>query len=172
MSQNEVRKVPDCQSLTGIVNMDIGNLYKSGLNMDNTDRELISLLRHNARLPVATLAKKLGVARATVQNRMARLEESGVIAGYTLRLPENREETGIRALTAIGISGHHASQVKRALRGHPEVVAIHSTNGRWDLLAELRADTLEAFDKLLNSIRTIQHIENTETSILLSTYKR
>ncbi|GAB7531461.1 Lrp/AsnC family transcriptional regulator [Pseudomonas sp. 3A(2025)] len=139
--------------------------------MDDIDRALVSLLRDNARLPVVTLAKKLRVARATVQNRMARLEEDGIIAGYTVRLRPDSEDHGIRAITSIGISGHHAAEVKRALRGHPQVVAIHTTNGRWDLMAELRADTLEAFDKALHSIRSIQNITNTETSILLSTYK-
>ncbi|WP_437883901.1 Lrp/AsnC family transcriptional regulator [Pseudomonas sp. LRF_L74] len=139
--------------------------------MDDIDRELVSLLRDNARTPVVTLAKKLRVARATVQNRMARLEDEGVIVGYTIRLRPDTQEHGIRAITSIGINGHHAAEVKRALRGHPNVVAIHTTNGRWDLMAELRAETLEAFDKALNSIRAIQHIANTETSILLSTYK-
>ncbi|MGO1209759.1 MAG: Lrp/AsnC family transcriptional regulator, partial [Pseudomonas putida] len=125
----------------------------------------------NARTPVLTLAKKLKVARATVQNRITRLEEQGVIIGYTVRLRSDALDQGVRAITSIGISGHHAAEVKHALRGHPNVVAIHTTNGRWDLMAELRADTLEAFDRALNTIRSIPHIENTETSILLSTYK-
>ncbi|MFG0396566.1 Lrp/AsnC family transcriptional regulator [Pseudomonas alloputida] len=139
--------------------------------MDNTDRELIALLRDNARTPVMTLAKKLKVARATVQNRLARLEEQGIIMGYTIRLQSDEIDRGVRAITSISISGHHAAEVKHALRGHPNVFAIHTTNGRWDLMAELRADTLEAFDKALNTIRSIQHIENTETSILLSSIK-
>lgn len=139
--------------------------------MDTIDHQLIALLRDNARIPVVTLAKKLKVARATVQNRISRLEQQGVIIGYTVRLRADVLEQGVRAITSIGISGHHAAEVKHALRGHPNVVAIHTTNGRWDLMAELRADTLEAFDRALNTIRSIPHIENTETSILLSTYK-
>lgn len=139
--------------------------------MDTIDRELIALLRDDARTPVVTLAKKLKVARATVQNRISRLEQHGVIIGYTVRLRADALEQGVRAITSIGISGHHAAEVKHALRGHPNVVAIHTTNGRWDLMAELRADNLEAFDRALNTIRSIPHIENTETSILLSTYK-
>ncbi|EPM48723.1 Lrp/AsnC family transcriptional regulator [Pseudomonas syringae] len=139
--------------------------------MDSIDRELIALLRDNARTPIMTLAKKLKVARATVQNRLTKLEESGIVMGYTIRLQSDAIERGVRAITSIGISGHHAAEVKHALRGHPNVVAIHTTNGRWDLMAELRAETLEAFDKALNTIRSIPHIENTETSILLSTFK-
>ncbi|WP_410952969.1 Lrp/AsnC family transcriptional regulator [Pseudomonas sp. S1(2024)] len=139
--------------------------------MDNIDQELIALLRSNARTPVMTLAKKLKIARATVQNRLNKLEESGVILGYTVRLQTDAMERGVRAITSIGISGHHAAEVKHALRGHPNVVAIHTTNGRWDLMAELHAETLEAFDKALNTIRSIKHIDNTETSILLSSFK-
>lgn len=147
------------------------NLNSLVFNMDNIDRALVALLRDNARTPVLTLAKKLGVARATVQNRITKLEEQGVILGYTIHLRADAPEQGVRAITSIAISGHHAAEVKRALRGHPNVVAIHTTNGRWDLMAELRADTLEGFDRVLNSIRSIPHIENTETSILLSTFK-
>ena len=139
--------------------------------MDDTDRELISLLRADARTPVVLLAKKLRVARATVQNRMAKLEADGTIVGYTARLRPEVEEHRIRALTSIGVEGNHGESVRRELRGHPNVVALHTTNGRWDMIAELRADTLEAFDRVLNGIRNIQGISNPETSILLSTRK-
>lgn len=139
--------------------------------MDDTDRELISMLRADARIPVVTLAKKLRVARATVQNRIAKLEAEGTIVGYTVRLKPEAEGHRIRALTSIEIDGNHGESVRRNLRGHPNVVALHTTNGRWDMIAELRADTLELFDRVLNSIRNIEGIANTETSILLSTHK-
>lgn len=139
--------------------------------MDDTDRELISLLRADARTPVVALAKKLRVARATVQNRIAKLEADGTIVGYTVRLKPEAEGHRIRALTLIEVEGNHGEAVGKELRGYPSVVALHSTNGRWDLIAELRADTLESFDRELNAIRRIQGIANTETSILLSTHK-
>jgi DNA-binding Lrp family transcriptional regulator len=140
-------------------------------SLDDVDRELISLLRDNARLPVATLAKKLRVARGTVQNRLQRLEREGVIVGYTLRLKPQAESQRIRALMNVLVEGNTANDVLRALRGHPHVFALHTTNGRWDMVAEVRADSLEAFDRVLDSIRQIQGIANTETSILLSTHK-
>ena len=141
------------------------------MTMDDTDRQLIALLRDNARMPVVALAQKLRVARATVQNRIAKLENDGTIVGYTVRLKPEAEAHRIRAIMSIGIEGHRAERVSRVLRGHSNVVALHSTNGRWDLMAELRADTLEAFDKVLNAIRLIEGISSTETSILLSTQK-
>ena len=139
--------------------------------MDDTDRQLIALLRDDARMSVVALAKKLRVARATVQNRIARLESDGTIVGYTVRLRPEAEAHRIRAIMCIGIEGHRSAEVIRVLRGHSNVVALHSTNGRWDLMAELRADSLEAFDKVLNAIRLIEGIASTETSILLSTQK-
>jgi len=139
--------------------------------MDDTDRQLISLLREDARTPVVTLARKLRVARATVQNRIAKLEGDGTIVGYTVRLKPEAESHRIRAMMSIEIEGHHGEAVCRDLRGNPNVSTLHTTNGRWDLIAELRADTLEAFDRVLNAIRSTQGISNTETSILLSTHK-
>lgn len=139
--------------------------------MDQTDRHLIALLRDNARISVVELARKLRVARATVQNRIAKLEQNGTIVGYTVRLKPAAEPHRIRAIMDIEIDGARADEVRRLLLGHPNVMALHTTNGRWDLIAELRADSLEAFDRVLNSIRKIEGIATTETSILLSTYK-
>lgn len=139
--------------------------------MDDTDRELIGLLRDNARAPVVALAKKLRVARATVQNRLARLEQDGTIVGYTLRLKPAAEGPRVRAMMTVAVEGNRATEVLAQLRGHPNVVGLHTTNGRWDIVAEIRADTLEAFDLVLNGIRRISGIATTETSILLSTHK-
>jgi DNA-binding Lrp family transcriptional regulator len=139
--------------------------------MDATDHELLGLLRDDARMSVVALAKKLRVARATVQNRIARLEREGVIVGYTVRVRPEAGMHRIRAIMGIEVAGHNGDAVRRALRGHPNVVALHNTNGRWDLIAEIQADTLEAFDRVLNAIRMIEGISNSETSILLSTHK-
>jgi len=139
--------------------------------MDDLDRRLIGLLRGNARAPVASLAKALKVARGTVQNRMARLERDGTIVGYTVRLRPEVEERRIAALMTIAVEGNRAESVLRVLRGDPAVEALHTTNGRWDIVAQLRADSLEAFDRVLSRIRQVDGIASTETSLLLSTYK-
>ncbi len=139
--------------------------------MDDTDRRLIGLLRANARASVASLAKALKVARGTVQNRMSRLERDGSIVGYTVRLKPEFEEHRIAALMTIAVEGNRAEAVLRVLRGDPAVEALHTTNGRWDIVAQLRADSLEAFDRVLGRIRQVDGIASTETSLLLSTYK-
>lgn len=139
--------------------------------MDDIDRELISLLRADARTSVVMLAKKLRVARATVQNRMAKLQADGTIVGYTVQLRPEAEGHRIRAFMSIKVEGNEEEAVRRVLRGNPNVVALHTTNGRWDLIAELRTDTLESFDRVLNVVRSIPGVASTETSILLSTHK-
>ncbi len=139
--------------------------------MDNTDRQLLALLRDNARTSVAAMAKALGVARGTVQNRLARLETDGVIVGYTVRLKREAEDQRIRALMTVAVEGNRTDEVLKALRGDPAVCALHTTNGRWDIVAELRTDSLEAVDRVLGRIRQIDGISTTETSLLLSTHK-
>ncbi len=139
--------------------------------MDDTDRRLIALLREDGRRSVASMAEALGVARATVQNRMARLEADGTIVGYTVRLKPDVEAQRIRAWMTVAVEGNAVDAVMRALRGDPSVSALHSTNGRWDVLVELRTDTLESFDRVLERIRRIPGISHSETSLLLSTYK-
>ena len=139
--------------------------------MDEIDRQLIALLREDARTPIATLAKKLRVARGTVQNRLAKLEADGTVMGYTVRLRPQVEEQRIRALMSVAVEGNKAEAVLKALRGDPAVGALYSTNGRWDIVVELRSDSLEAFDRVLGRIRLIEGISSTETSLLLSTHK-
>lgn len=139
--------------------------------MDSVDRQLISLLRDDARTPIATMAKQLGVARGTVQNRLAKLEAEGVIVGYTVRLRPQVEQHHIRAFMTVAVEGNRTETVLRGLRGNPNVVALHTTNGRWDLVAELRTDNLEEFDRVLRQIGLMEGIASTETSLLLSSQK-
>jgi len=139
--------------------------------MDDIDRRLIALLRDDGRASVAALAKQLGVARGTVQNRLAKLEAGGTIVGYSVRLKPQHEEQRIRGLMTVAVEGNRAEAVLKALRGEPAVIALHTTNGRWDIVAEVRADSLQAFDAVLTRIRQLDGIASTETSLLLSTHK-
>ncbi|AYQ28001.1 MULTISPECIES: Lrp/AsnC family transcriptional regulator [unclassified Polaromonas] len=139
--------------------------------MDDTDRQLLSLLRDDARASVASIAKVLRVSRGTVQNRLARLEADGTITGYTVRLKPQAEGHRIRAFMTVAVEGNRTDAVLAALRGDPAVSALHTTNGRWDMVAELQADSLEAFDRVLSRVRLLEGIANTETSLLLSTTK-
>ncbi len=139
--------------------------------MDSLDQQLIALLRTDARASVATLAHKLAVSRGTVTNRITRLEDQGVIVGYTVRLRPDAEPNQISAWMSITVEGNQTRAVISRLLGEPGVAALHDTNGRWDLLAELRAQHLGELAEVLERVRLIKGIANTETSIHLQTYK-
>ena len=139
--------------------------------MDEIDHQLLSLLRQDARLPVASLAGKLGVSRGTVTNRIRRLEDASVIVGFTVRLRPDVQQSQIKAWMSIAVEGNQTRTVIASLLGEPGVATLHDTNGRWDLLAELRADNLQDLAKVLERIRLLKGISNTETSIHLETYR-
>jgi DNA-binding Lrp family transcriptional regulator len=139
--------------------------------MDAIDQRLIALLRQDARASVATLAARLGVSRGTVTNRIAKLEAAGLIVGYTVRLKPDVTPNEIRAWTSIAVEGNQTREVVAHLLGEPGVAALHDTNGRWDLLAELRAANLQELGRVLERIRLIKGIGATETSIHLTTFR-
>lgn len=139
--------------------------------MDALDQQLISLLRTNARLSVAALAHKLKVSRGTITNRITRLEDDGVIVGYTVKLRPDSEPNEIHAWMSIAVEGNETRAVIASLLGEPGVAEIHDTNGRWDLMASVRASTLSQLSEVLERVRLIKGILNTETSIHLTTYK-
>lgn len=141
------------------------------IKMDDIDQKLIALLRQDARLSIALLAARLKVSRGTVTNRMARLEKEGVIAGYTLRLRSDVQTQQIKAWMSIAVEGNRTREVIANLMGEPGVASLMDTNGRWDLLAELRAENLQELAKTLERIRLLKGISNTETSIHLETYR-
>lgn len=139
--------------------------------MDKLDHELIGLLRSDARMSIADLAHRLAVSRGTVSNRISKLESAGVIVGYTVKLKPDSTPNLIVAWMSILIEGNDSRRVIASLMCEPGVAAIHGTNGRWDLLAELRAEHLAELSAVLDRIRLIKGISNSETSIHLSTYK-
>lgn len=139
------------------------------VRLDELDERLITLLRQNARRSISDLAGDLGVSRATVRVRLERLERSGQIVGYTVVLRADAVDQPVRGIMMIGIEGRETDRVIRVLGGLPEVSAIHTTNGRWDLIVELGTGTLTDLDAVLRRIRLIPGVNNSETSLLLAT---
>lgn len=139
--------------------------------MDALDQQLIGLLRTDARLTVAALAHKLKVSRGTITNRITKLEDDGIIVGYTVRLRPDAEPNDIHAWMSIAVEGNETRAVIASLLGEPGVASLHDTNGRWDLLASVRAGNLTELSKVLERIRLIKGIQSTETSIHLQTYR-
>lgn len=136
--------------------------------MDDLDRRIISELRVDGRAALSEVAKKLGVSRGTVQNRLDRLVAADVILGFTIKLRSAAEASRVRAIMMIEVSGKSTRKVAQTLRGLPQIVGLYSTNGAFDLVAEIEAENLEEFDSVLSSVRMIDGIARSETSLLLA----
>lgn len=137
--------------------------------MDNTDRKLIALLRRDSRTPLSELAAHLGIARATARARIERLRARGDIQGFTVLTRKDVARSPVRGLMMLKIEGAGAERILHRLTGFPQVTAVHSTNGNWDLIAEIGTGTLEEFDKILFEIRRLDGVSSSETNLLLST---
>lgn len=139
--------------------------------MDDLDRDILSALRHNARVSVSSLAAMTGASRATVTARIERMAGNGTIAAFTIKTGSEIRSDGVRAIVMIEVLGKLADKVAAQLRGLPQVKSLHSTNGKWDFVAELEDRDLATFDESLRRIRLIEGINSTETNILLKTSK-
>jgi len=140
-----------------------------GRTMDATDQRLISILRHDGRRSISDLALELGVSRGTVRARLAKLEAGGAIVGYTVVLRADAVSPPVRGLTMIEVEGRMLDRVIDALVGFAEIGAVHTTNGRWDLVVEISAQSLADLDGVLSRLRQIQGVTGSETTLLLAT---
>jgi DNA-binding Lrp family transcriptional regulator len=137
--------------------------------MDELDRNIISLLGADARMSVATLARRLKVARSTVQTRLERLETTGMIAGYTLKLGEAAREGRLRASVLVNIEPRAQAGILIRLKGIPEVERVYTTSGRFDLLMQVAAPNTRALDDVLDQIGALTGVKSSESLIHLST---
>ena len=136
---------------------------------DDLDRSIIAHLRVDGRASLTKLADALGVARGTIQNRLTRLLETGALLGFTVRVRDDYDDITVRAVMMIEVTGKSTTQVIQRLRGITEIRTLHTTNGKWDLVADIVATSLSDFDRVLREIRMIDGVANSETSLLLST---
>ena len=139
--------------------------------MDDTNRKLLHLLGENARRPAAELARELGVSRATVQNRIDQLVQGGTIARFTIALGEEADETTVSAMVLLKLSGGDSRKTIARLRALPEVFALTSVNGEYDLILELRVPTLRHLDEVLADIRRLPLVTETNSSIRMKRFK-
>lgn len=139
--------------------------------MIKSDETLIAALRADARASISDLALELGLSRTTLRARLARLEESGEIVGFTVITRSDVVADPVRGLMMIEIEGRGADRITRSLMGMTQLRAVHSTNGRWDVIVEIGTKTLEEFDEVLARIRKLDGVVASETSLLLKTRK-
>jgi DNA-binding Lrp family transcriptional regulator len=139
------------------------------MTIDEQDRRLLAKLRENARTPVAELARALGLSRTTVQSRLARLERSGVIAGYSLKLSEAELAGLIHAFVALTVEPKQTATVTAALKHMPGVRTLQSVSGGFDMIAALEARSVAEMDHLIDEIGAVAGVERTNSFIVLST---
>lgn len=139
------------------------------MKLSDTDELLLSVLRENSRASMAEIARRLGLSRTTVQSRIERLERQGIIAGYTVRLHDDYERGRIRAHILITVLQKQMPSVVAALRAMPEVRSLHSVSGSWDLIAMGVVANVGDMDELTDRIGTIEGVERTTSSVILST---
>lgn len=139
--------------------------------MDDADQRLIAELRRDGRASLSELAERLGLSRATVRARMERLASRGEIAGFTVVTRGDVTATPVRGLMMIGIEGRGTERILARLAGLPAVQAVHSTNGKWDLIAEIGTETLVELDEVIGQIRRFEGVTTSETNLLLTTRK-
>lgn len=137
--------------------------------MDDADRKLIAALRRDSRKTLSELSADMGLSRTTVRSRIDRLVRDGVILGFTVVLKEETRQSPVRGLMLLGIEGHGTDRIVHRLSGIPAVQTIHSTNGKWDLIAEIGTETLEELDSVLAEIRRFDGVMTSETNLLLAT---
>lgn len=137
--------------------------------LDDTDRQLLALLRENARAPTAELARRLGLSRTTVQARLERLLRRRAIAGFTVVVPDEVEAALVRAHVMITLAPRRAAAIETALRRIPEVRVLHSVSGPFDLIAVVAAGSIAELDALIDRIGTLDGVERTTSAIVLST---
>jgi len=139
------------------------------MKLTDTDQQLLSLLRENARASTAQIARRLGLSRTTVQSRIERLEREGVISGYTVRIHDEYERGHVRALIMIAVHPKQMTVVVNALRAMPELRVLHSVSGAFDLIAIGSVPAVSEMDLLTDRIGAIEGVERTTSSIVLST---
>ncbi|MDZ3832698.1 MAG: Lrp/AsnC family transcriptional regulator [Sphingopyxis sp.] len=144
-------------------------MLPGGINLDEVDERLLTLLRDDARQTIAQLAKEVGISRGQIYSRLARLEEENVVAGYTVRLGDAFAASRVRAHMMIKTLPRYHREVEQALASLPQVQAIHAISGEYDMIAMLEADDSVQLNELIDDVGLFEGVERTTTSVILAT---
>ncbi len=139
------------------------------MDTNEKDAQLIALLQANARMPVSEIARRLAVSRTAAQVRLEKLERTGVIDGYTVRLSSRFQRNQVRALVMIKSPPANRSGIEKALADLPQLVTLYSISGAYDLTAVISANSVEDLDSTIDRIGHLSGVSDTMSSIILST---
>jgi len=143
-------------------------MMRQTVKLDEADRRLLALLREDARLPTAALARRLGVARTTVVERIKRLERNGIVAGYTVRLASKVQGRMLRVHVLLSVDPKKGEAVVAALRDIPQVRGVWAISGAFDSLVFVEGDSTEEIDRVLDAIGNLPGVGKTQSSLVLS----
>ena len=138
-------------------------------HLDELDAQLLALLREDARRPISDLAAALGVSRATVYARISRLEQEGIVEGYTVRVGAEHERRLIRAHVMIKVLPKLSEPTGDQLMAMPQLTALHAISGEYDMIAMIEAEDVGALNTLIDRIGMLDGVEKTTSSIILAT---
>ena len=138
------------------------------IDLSELEHHIIQLLKKNARLPISSIAATVGASRLTVQKKIKKLEKTGHITGYTVKLKTDAFRHKVKGWMTINSAANKEEAAIKSIVQITEVSALYTTNGKWDLAAEITASNLEEFDRAVSKLRSIPGIEHTETNLLLS----
>ena len=136
--------------------------------MKDLDASIIALLKRNARMSVTQMSHELGASRVTINSHIRKMEQSGIITGYTVTLGAEEFRHNVSGWIMITVDASKEEAVIDKLAGMPQIARLFTTNGRWDLAAEIQTSTLESLDAAISRLRQIPGIKETDTSLLLS----
>ena len=136
--------------------------------MNNLDVSIIALLKRNARMSVTQMSHELGVSRVTIDSHIKKMEASGVITGFTVTLGAEEFRHNVSGWILINVTANDEEDITREIIAMPEISRLFTTNGRWDLAAEIQTPSLETFETAISRLRQIPGIKETDTSLLLS----
>ncbi len=139
--------------------------------MDDLDKSMVALLRKDARMSLSDLSQTLNISRSALRARLHKLQDQGDILGFTVVLRQDVEDAPVRGLMMLAIQGQGTDRIIHLLTSLPQVTAVHATNGKWDLIAEISSQDLAQFDMILSDVRKFPGVVSSETNLLLRTRK-
>lgn len=137
--------------------------------MDDLDQKLLAALAADSSTSTSRLGRRFKVARSTVQARIERMETSGIIAGYTIKLGDVALARRIKATVLVQVEPRATAAVLQRLKAIPEVEIAHTTTGRFDLILQIAADSTSDLDEVLDKIGSITGVRGSESLIHLTT---
>jgi DNA-binding Lrp family transcriptional regulator len=145
------------------------DLEPAKIKLTNKDKQLLMLLQNNARESNASLARTIGVSRATIQERIQRLEAAGVIEGYSVKINQHKIQNNIDAIVMLLAENKTYAATFDSIEKMPYIKTIHSLSGEWDWSLYISAPTIDEFHHCITQINALAGVKSTVSHIIMKT---